>query len=640
MRTCIAIIAALALAATAAPAELWRDVDVEALRASAPDREDYPDADGLYLMIQKVVEVDPDGAMTVSWSSLTRVLTLRGRETYSNPTYTYDANTERLSIQKAVTVRASGREVVVEPDAINDITPGFLSNATIYDNVLNKVVSFPVAGPGSTIELQLLEEREPAEDASFSGIEYFAAQDPILGKELIIVPPEGVGVTHELLPGLMGFEGEEQSRGGELVWRVADVPALVPEDDMPPATELYPRLFYSSHADWQGPSRRFARLFYPHVRTDGEVAERAASITAGLTSDEDRTRAIFIDAATNIRNVPLRLGLGGYEPHDADVVLGNGLGDTRDKAVVLVSMLRAAGIDAYPAAVRSRRGAFVESVPTLRQFTKLLVAVPEGSGYRFLDPFLDDAPYGYLRWGRGNTALVVKDDGSGELVAVPPFEPAENAALKSAKIDLFEGGAANLHVECELSGYFDRVARMTLKDATPAEAQKMFDASANSVSGGASDVAHSHSDLADLTVPATARQEIEAPDFAIEQGDMMIVRLPAFPFGFAGIDVVPRLAERKLPLAYPCEFTHAYTVEVTVPEGYEIVSMPDELSLGAAGAEFEQSVTWNAGERTLTWRQDLLLTRKEIAPDEYGAFKAAYDAVASPKNRLLLLKRA
>ena len=113
-------------------------------------------------------------------NSLTKVLSLMGRETYSNRSFLYNSDESTLSMVKGVTVRATGRAVEVEKDAVNDVTPAFLEGATIYANVLEKVISFPVAGPGSTMELRLEETGKPATDGSFSGVEYLGADDPVL----------------------------------------------------------------------------------------------------------------------------------------------------------------------------------------------------------------------------------------------------------------------------------------------------------------------------------------------------------------------------------------------------------------------------------------------------------------------------
>ncbi|MBD3348436.1 MAG: DUF3857 domain-containing protein [Candidatus Eisenbacteria bacterium] len=648
-RTLLSAVALVLLASLApvaaqddAEATQWRDVDIEKLIENAPGKDEYPEASALFLYLQEMTDVDAGGAVVSMRNKLTHVLTLQGRERYSNPSFQYDTDTETVELARGVTIRESGREVEVEEDGINDITPAFLEGATIYANVLEKVISFPVAGPGSTMDLQTLHTRSPASDRSFSGVEYMGDTDPLLEAEFTLTYPAAeYDPTYKIDSGHLGdVEINESVSDGRMVFGTSDVPALVPEEWMPPKSEILPRILYSSYQDWNEPAAFFADAFYPHVRTDGVVAEKAAELTADASTEADMIEAIFLDVAKNIRNVYLSLGIGGYEPNDAATVLENKYADTRDKAVLLVSMLRAAGIDAYPAAVRQKRGSFEMSVPTLRQFDRLLVAVPSDGGYDFLDPFLDNARYGYLRWGRGNTALVVKDDGSGELVEIPAFEPDDNRSERRMAISVAPDGSATVQASCGLEGYFDRVARMRLKDATKSEKDKTFEGSANAVSPGARSVSYDHSDLADLTEPVTVSQKVDAPDFAVPQGDMMIVRVPGFPFDFAALGAYPSLAERKYPFELPCEAGTTISVEIELPDTYDVVRMPEDRTVSTDAADWRLSTEWDASTHTITWTLDATFSDMLVPVGSYGEYKRAFDSIAHPKNSLILLARS
>ena len=642
MKRVLISLVVLALAATVGLAEQWLDTDVTALVEGAPEKEDYPDASALILKMQEMAEIAEDGSMMTTRNKLIKVLTLRGRERYSNQSFLFNTELSELTLVKGVTVRKTGRVVAVEEDAVNVVTPAFLEGASMYSNVMDKVISFPVAGPGSTMELQLKGDHQPAADGSYSGIEYMGALDPLFDASFTIRYPEdaeepqSVGYT-----GALGTTTIRKSASpGEIVYSVSDVPALVEEESMPPANELYPTVVYSSYTSWDQPAEFFAGEFFPHVETDGELASRVAEVTQGLSSDEDRTRALFLDVATDVRNVHMRLGLGGYAPNDAGQVLENKYADTRDKAVLLISMLRAAGIDAYPALVAGSPDArFTEGVPTLKQFSRILIALPEGDSYRYLDPFIDDASYGFVRWGRGNTALVVKDDGSGELVSIPGFRASENHSQKSMVITIDSDGNAGVHASCDLTGYFDRKTRMDLKDATSVEEQKLFDTAATLVSAGASDIEHSHSDLTDLTEPVTVFQNIEAEGFAVPQGEMMIVHLPPFPHAFAATGVYPSLAERRYAFEFPCEFESDYEIHVSLPEGYEAAWVPEDVTLTTPDAVFELSCESREDERTVVWRQSVTVNERSVAVENYDKFKESYDSLTSPRNRLLLLKK-
>ncbi len=636
MRILIAL-AAIALLASVACADQWMDTDIERLMENAPGLEEYPDASAVFLKIQKLIDVDADGAVDVRRNSLTRILTLMGREQYSNQSFIYNSDIEKLELVKGITVRKTGRIVEVEEDAVNDITPAFLEGATMYSNVLQKVISFPVAGRGSTMELQLHETREPATDGGFSGIEYFAAPDPILEKEVRLNVPSDMTVTSEIVPGWVGFEGEATM--GENHWAVRDVPAVVLEEHTLPTRELYPRVLYSSYDSWADAAAFFAGKFYPHVETDGVVAEHAADVVDGLESNEDKTRALFLDVAQNVRYTPLDLGLGGYEPDDASSVLANLHGDTRDMAVLLVSLLRSVGIDARPALVRSYGSSFTESVPTLKQFDKVLVRVPERDGYRFLDPRLDDVGYGHLSWGVGNTTLVVSDDGTGELFQIARWEPEHNYARKTFSIQLSPDGSVQMRVICQLGGYYDRKARRALKDVTPSEEDKYFDSSADAVSSGATSVMHSHSDLKNLMEAVSVRQTVSAPDFAVVQGGIMVVRIPEFPHAFASTDVYPRLSERELPFDLQSEVYSHFEVKVLLPARFTVERMPEPLLIETEYADFELDCILADDGRTLFWSRKITIKKTVVSPEDYEAFKESYDALASPKNSLILIRQ-
>ncbi len=643
MKRILISLAVLALVATAGLAEQWLDTDVESLIENAPDKEDYPDASAVFLKVQETAEVAEDGSVVTTRNRLIKVLTLRGRERYSNQSFLFNEELSVLSLIKGVTVRKTGRLVEVEGDAVNDVTPAFLEGASMYANVMEKVISFPVAGPGSTMELQVKEELEPAADGSYSGIEYMGAMDPMLAASFTIRYPAGA-----LAPSSVGYTGDlgtttisKVAEVGQVVYGVYNVPALVEEEHMPPATELYPTVIYSSYTSWEQPAAFFAGEFFSHIETGGEIASRVADLTQGLSSSEDKVRALFLDVAIEVRNVHMPLGLGGYAPNDAEQVLENKYADTRDKAVLLISMLRAAGIDAYPALVRGMPDVrFTESVPTLKQFTRILVALPDGDSYRFLDPFLDDVSYGFVRWGRGNTALVVRDDGSGELVQVPGFRASENRARKSMVITIDSDGSAEVRATCELEGYFDRKARRDLKDATPSEKQKVFDTAANVVSAGATSAGYSHSDLTDLTEPVRVFQDIQAKELAVPQGDMMIVHLPPFPHTFASTGLYPALAERRYAFEFPCEFRSDIEVDVSLPDGYEVVWLPEDVMLITPVAVFQLTCESHEDEHSVVWKRSIAVNERSISVENYGKFKENYDTLISPKNRLILLKKA
>jgi transglutaminase-like putative cysteine protease len=75
--------------------------------------------------------------------------------------------------------------------------------------------------------------------------------------------------------------------------------------------------------------------------------------------------------------IGLDFGIGRYQPHAADDVLDNGYGDCKDKHTLLATMLKAVGIDAWPALIHATRKLDPE-VPSPAQFNHVITVVPRG----------------------------------------------------------------------------------------------------------------------------------------------------------------------------------------------------------------------------------------------------------------------
>ena len=242
-------------------------------------------------------------------------------------------------------------------------------------------------------------------------------------------------------------------------------------------------------------------------------------------------------------------------------------------------------------------------------------------------------------FSRGNAAFVVHDDGTSDLVRIPDFEPDENLAMKFLSVQLNDDGSAQVRVTGQMHGFYDRQARRALKDATPPEEDKFFDQAAVALSQGALSADYSHSDLSNLLEEVRIRQTVEAPDFAVVQGDMMILRIPAYPYAFATTAVYPSLPERTLPFDTQCATRIEFEAKILVPKSLRIERLPEPVSLQGEYADFELSCTWSPERHTIYWHRTIIIKKPIVPVDAYGEFKRAYDTISSPKNSLILLKK-
>jgi hypothetical protein len=629
------LIAVVASGAGMAPAD---DVDFVDLARSAPSADEFPGADGLYLLLDRDVQIDETGREVMTLRQAVRIFTNQGRLEFSDYRFPYDEAAQAVEVRTARTVRSDLRTVDVDEDAINDITPPELEGAAVYSNALEKVFSYPAALKGSTLALELRRESVANENGLFGGSAEFQLAHPVLHNALTVTVPEHTPLVYAGFRGIP--EPSVEERGGRTIyrWSVKDMPGIVPESFMPPMEAVAARVVYSTTSDWGQVAGQFAEAFYPHAVAESDLALAVDEWVGTGTTGEEKTREIFLHVVHDIRTVHLDLGRGGYEATPAPEVYHNRYGDCRDKAVVLVAALAKVGVTAFPVLYDDRRVDLVETVPTLGQFNDVMVAVETSSGYRFLDPKAEHCLYGFYPSGGGSRGLLVKPDGH-DVVTIPEIPHDRNFSEKALRVTIGADGSVEGRIECSLGGHFDSRARRYLAEMTGKERQMEFAKAANRLSEGAALGQVSVSDLADLRTAASVSLSFTADGFGLVQGEMMILRLPDFPLHFANVSTYPGLESRTFDFCMESTLRESYRVELEIPDGYEAVYVPPAYSVETPLGRWEVTATVDPAHRLITIERHTVVKEPRIPVESYPAFKTAFDAVHSSKNSLVLLEK-
>lgn len=201
-----------------------------------------------------------------------------------------------------------------------------------------------------------------------------------------------------------------------------------------------------------------------------------------VTNEEDPYKKIdllYKYLQDKTRYVQIYLNLGGVQPHPADWVYQNRFGDCKDLATFMITLLKIAGIKAYPALVRTKNSGYVYKDFPSDQFNHIITFIPLNNDSLWLDCTFDyisyrDTPY----WIEGTNALVVKEN-KGEILTVHQRNAAENLHKTFFKGDLdtkstlscsgqmaYTGGLKNDYKEDIAELKSDELKRMLIKTFT------------------------------------------------------------------------------------------------------------------------------------------------------------------------------
>jgi transglutaminase-like putative cysteine protease len=263
---------------------------------------------------------------------------------------------------------------------------------------------------------------------------------PVVRLHSRLVEADGVALQLKSVNGAPQPTVTEANGQRELVWDERDVQALHLEVDTPRSFDPYASVEWSDFADW-GAVARWAEPLYPVPAHLGPAlqAERDR-IAAAAVTPQARTAAVLHLVQEQVRYLGVEMGANAHMPSDADTVFARRYGDCKEKALLMVALLRSLGVDASPALVNTeRRGEIARDLPSSGEFDHAITRVRIGERTYWLDatrsPQGDDIDR--IAQSRYGQALVL-DGRSTALTAMPAALPAEHSR--------------DIHVDLDLSG--------------------------------------------------------------------------------------------------------------------------------------------------------------------------------------------
>ncbi|MDZ4701218.1 MAG: DUF3857 domain-containing transglutaminase family protein [Rhodothermales bacterium] len=152
----------------------------------------------------------------------------------------------------------------------------------------------------------------------------------------------------EVEPEISLLDGAREYR-----WRFTDVPALVPDDQLPYWYNPFPWVQVSEWESWQAVAA-WGRLLFDRVdHPSDQLKQEVDRIRAGHATPKERLAAALRFTQDEIRYMGIEIGVNSHEPRSPAEVLQKRFGDCKDKSLLLVAMLRELGIEAHPVLVNT-----------------------------------------------------------------------------------------------------------------------------------------------------------------------------------------------------------------------------------------------------------------------------------------------
>ncbi|MBI4820295.1 MAG: DUF3857 domain-containing protein [Deltaproteobacteria bacterium] len=602
-------------------------------RAPGPDA--YPDAPGVVLLDkgELIFTVDRDTQRPLARLrryTRTKILRDTGLELAR-----VDIQVEPGSLLQGLVARhitPEGESIRVPDDRIVDIT-----------NELGLPTrSFRVEGvaPGSIVEHTY--------DVFYRDLRLvpawkFQSKIPTLRSELAVVVPPAFSVDYRFIDqGLPANRPPERfavDEGTRLFWTLGDVPATFDEPDMPSVGLSSPQVhvvFTGGKIDGTREVGGFegwedARdWFFERSKHGLEISEAQrleARHLAGETSMEEQALKLQALVARDL----------GWEPHDrpliwartptASVVLTEKRGNRTSRGLLLVALLRGAGIDALPAFAADRTQATIlPDLATLRVVDRIVAVIPRPNGALVLDPGQLTVNAAVPAPRLMGTRVVTLRDDSTEVLEVPIALPAHSLTQLTYVLRVDRAGHLSGKLEGRLTGAEAGTVRELLLMRDPSEYSDLVIEFLKERGASIPVSSVNIADLKELRKPVLLSATIDVEDVFTDPTDrsasIVLERI-------LGSEPPPARERRRTPLVLPYPRRAEINVTLFIPDDHQVGTLPAPFSAKWANGSVEITSRSESKKRIgLSRISEVtgLLVRPADYPEYFKFLKNAADA--------------
>lgn len=634
---------------------LTSTVSGQRARLTSEELKKYEGYDCVTLKDSTSVSVEPSGTGTFSVYRSFQVLTPAGGVKNHVIKYDYDPLTAQASFKSATIYRANGDVLNLDVTQVYDYAAPARAIYWGARQIMlemgrlqpGDVVEYEIAKKGFTYALLGSEDDEsrfiPPMRGQFYDIVPFWVTEPTIRKVYQVTVPMEKELQFQFYQGKCS--SSMRYADGKKVYRFAVDEAFpfVKEPNMVDLFDAAPKLMMSSTPSWEDKSLWFHKVNedYGSFAPLPEAQKKVDELIEGKKTEMEKIAVLTHWVADNIRYAGISMGKGeGYTLHNTKTNFTDRAGVCKDIAATLISFLRMAGFEAYPAMTMA--GSRVESIPA-DHFNHCVAVVKLSSGtYMPLDPTW--VPFCRELWSSAEQQQnYLPGIPEGSDICLTPVSAPENHYVRiKANNRLDENGTLRGQFTITAEGQSDSNVRRIFTRGWQSEWEASLENQLLTVSPQAKllkvDYGKNPKDYQAAPIKITFTYEI--PDYALTGQNELALKPMLMNNLYNQVKTYLRintnLGKRNYGFKDGCSRLIELDEQIRIPKGYQLVNPSKTENKKSKAADFEGTLSQTGN--TIQISQVLRLKKRVYEAFEWDEFKEAVNTHKSFGEYLVIKK--
>lgn len=541
--------------------------------------------------------------------------------------YRADGKVEQLDVRKACDYAAPARAIYWGARQIM-IEVGTLQPGDVIDyEIAKKGFTYALLGASDEDESRFI----PPMRGQFYDIVPFWSNDPTLHKVYKVVVPMEKEMQFQFYQGECASSMRYEEGQKAYTFVMNDMLPFAKEPNMVDLFDAAPKLMMSSTPNWKEKSLWFNKVNedYGSFAADPEAQKKVDELIRGKKTEMEKIAVLTHWVADNIRYAGISMGKGeGYTLHNTKMNFTDRCGVCKDIAGTLISFLRMAGFEAYPAMTMA--GSRVESIPA-DHFNHCVTVVKLSNGtYMPLDPTW--VPFCRELWSSAEQQqnyLPGVPEGS-DLCLTPISAPENHYVRIKADNRLDAKGTLYGTFTITAEGQSDSNIRRIFTTGFQSKWKDVMESQLLAVSSKAKliSVDYGKNPKAYQEAPIKITFRYEIPGYAINGENELLFKplvmnnLYNQVRSYLRIDT--EVKERKYGFKDACSRLVELDETIQLPAGYQMVNVEKKDATQGSGADFEGSLIQKGNKVVL--HNKLVLKKRVYEATDWESFRQAVNA--------------
>jgi hypothetical protein len=316
------------------------------------------------------------------------------------------------------------------------------------------------------------------------------------------------------------------------------------------------------------------------------IKAKVHELTNGVSSRGEKIKILYKFMQQNTRYISIQLGIGGWQTFDATSVASKGYGDCKALSNYMMALLKEAGIKSNCVLVKAGPNAhtILEDFP-FSQFNHVILCVPDTKDTTWLECTSNTLPVGYLGYFTDNRPVLLIDEKDSKLIHTPFYGMDCNEQLRTITASVDSSGNIDISAVTIHSGLQQDQLHQMIHELSE---EKQLEVLRQGLDLSSYDITGYRCKELGTAIPAIEEKiQIKGHNYATVTGKRMFLVPDLLTRDGMKLDAEEA---RKSEIKFNFAFRDIDTVNITLPPGYQLESLPAPVTVSGKFGTYSSSI--------------------------------------------------